>query len=69
MAPVIVLLCMAISAVLLAMVTYFVRVRLHREAVKELRGDWWPRFEAEFRTYASSWEATRKRRSRRDLTG
>ncbi len=67
MAPVLVLLCFAIGAVLLAMVTYVVRVRSHREEVKELRGDWWPRFEAEFRTYASWWEATRKRRSRRDL--
>ena len=36
------------------------RVRRRRLA-SELRGDWWPRFEREFRAYASrSWQAARE---------
>jgi hypothetical protein len=38
------------------------RVRLHFE----LRGDWWPGFEREFRAYAShGWEAAREAERRR----
>lgn len=36
------------------------RLRRRRMA-SELRGDWWPRFEREFRAYASrSWQAARE---------
>ena len=32
-----------------------------RRLASELRGDWWPRFEREFRAYASrSWQAARE---------
>jgi hypothetical protein len=33
----------------------------HVRLAAELRGDWWPRFEREFRAYASrSWEDARR---------
>jgi hypothetical protein len=36
------------------------RIRRYRIAA-ELRGDWWPRFEREFRAYASSsWQTARE---------
>jgi hypothetical protein len=32
-----------------------------RRMASELRGDWWPRFEGEFRAYANrSWQAARE---------
>ena len=45
---------------IVGLVSCFRRLRVARLAV-ELRGDWWPRFEREFRAYASrSWQAARE---------
>jgi hypothetical protein len=60
MAPIIVLFCLASGAVLIGLVAHMHRARNQREGFKELRGDWWPRFEAEFRDYAERWEAPRR---------
>jgi hypothetical protein len=36
-----------------------------RRIAAELRGDWWPRFERDFRAYASrSWHTAREREQR-----
>lgn len=59
----IVLLCLAPLAVLVVLAAYAVWYKRHRGAAAELRGDWWPRFEAEFRAYARGSE--RNSRSRR----
>jgi hypothetical protein len=53
--------------ILVAAVVVALLVRLslrglrRRRMVSELRGDWWPRFEREFRAYASrSWHEARE---------
>jgi hypothetical protein len=65
MAPMIVLFCLATGAVLAAVVAHMLRTRQQRTGMTELRGDWWPRFEAEFRAYAARCEAGRNARRRR----
>ena len=52
----IILLWFAISAAIIGCVVYVAREQPRRRAPKELRGDWWPRFEAEFREYVRDWE-------------
>jgi hypothetical protein len=47
----IVLVWLALAAALIGVVVYAIRVKHLRNTPKELRGDWWPRFEAEFRAY------------------
>lgn len=49
----IILVWLAASAAIIAFVVYIARKQLKP---KELRGDWWPRFEAEFREYVQGWE-------------
>jgi hypothetical protein len=46
----IVLVWLALAAALIGVVVYAIRVK-RRRTPEELRGDWWPRFEAEFRAY------------------
>lgn len=41
---------LALVAVLLGLLAMW--VAHHRRTPADLRGDWWPRFEAEFRAYA-----------------
>lgn len=55
----ILLVVIAVLAVAVAMRVSLVALRRHRMAA-ELRGDWWPRFEREFRAYANrGWQAAR----------
>jgi hypothetical protein len=42
---------LALAAALIGVVVYAIRAKHVRETPEELRGDWWPRFEAEFRAY------------------
>jgi hypothetical protein len=51
-----------VAVVLVALlVPLSVRRLRRRRMASELRGDWWPRFEREFRAYASrSWQAARE---------
>jgi hypothetical protein len=73
----IVLVWLALAAALIGIVVYAIRVKRLRNTPEELRGDWWPRFEAEFRAYVRERETpgrgTRERSSpprrthRRDL--
>lgn len=65
MAPIIVLFCLAAGAVLVIVVAHMLRTRKQRAGMTELRGDWWPRFEAEFRAYAARGEAGRNVRRQR----
>ncbi len=64
MTPLIVLFCLAAGAVLVGIAANAIRHKHHREGLAELRGDWWPRFEAEFREYATRWDASRGLRPR-----
>jgi hypothetical protein len=52
----IILLWFALSAAIIGLVVHVARQQCLRRNPKELRGDWWPRFEAEFREYVSAWE-------------
>jgi hypothetical protein len=55
------ILLVVLAALVLAVVVRLsiLSLRRHRMAA-ELRGDWWPRFEQEFRRYASvSWRSAR----------
>ena len=73
----IVLVSVALAAALIGFAVYAWRLKLRRDTPEELRGEWWPRFEAEFREYARRCEmpgrGIRERRSqprpsqRRDL--
>jgi hypothetical protein len=66
MAPMIVLFCLALGGVLIGLLAHVLRRHHERKGFKELRGDWWPGFEAEFRAYAKRWDASRgARRPRR----
>ena len=65
MVSMIVLFSLAVAAVLVAIVVYGIRLKRSHEEPLELRGDWWPRFEAEFRAYALRWEASRGTHRRR----
>lgn len=47
----IVLIWLALAAALIGVVMYAIRLKRRRDTPEELRGDWWPRFEAEFREY------------------
>ena len=47
----IVLVCMALAAALVGVVVYVWRRKRRRDTPEELRGEWWPHFEAEFREY------------------
>jgi hypothetical protein len=47
----IVLVWLALAAALIGVVVYAIRCKRLRDTPEELRGDWWPRFEAEFRAY------------------
>jgi hypothetical protein len=72
-----VLVWLALAAALIGVVAFAWRCKRRHDTPKELRGEWWPRFEAEFREYARRCEmpgrGIRKRRSqprpsqRRDL--
>ena len=53
----IVLLCLASAAAIIGVVVYGARLKRLRDKPEELRGDWWSRFEAEFRAYARDWDA------------
>jgi hypothetical protein len=66
----IVLFWLALAAALIGVVAYGIRLKRLRETPKELRGDWWSRFEPEFRAYARLCESagdieTRFRKPRR----
>ncbi len=73
----IVLVWVALAAVLIGFAAFAWRFKRRRDTPEELRGEWWPRFEAEFREYARRCEipgrGIRERRSqprprqRRDL--
>ena len=73
----IVLIYLAVVAVVVGVAAYAMRMKSRRETPEELRGDWWSRFEADFRAYARRWEVerapqrdrgpSRPPRSRRDL--
>jgi hypothetical protein len=73
----IVLVWVALAAVLIGFAAFAWRLKRRRDTPEELRGEWWPRFEAEFREYARRCEipgrVIRERRSqprprqRRDL--
>ena len=65
MAPIIVLSCLAAGAVLVGLIAYSVRLRQKQAGWRELRGDWWPRFEADFRAYAERWDASQSPPRRR----
>jgi hypothetical protein len=47
----IVLVWLALAAALIGVVAYAIRAERLRDTPEELRGDWWPRFKAEFRAY------------------
>jgi hypothetical protein len=70
MVPMIVLVWLALAATLVAVVVFGARFKRRRGTPEDLRGDWWPRFETEFRAYASRFEEAgggppgRSRRSR-----
>jgi hypothetical protein len=51
MVPMIVLVWLAVAAASIGVVVYAIRVKRRHDTPEELRGDWWPRFEAEFRAY------------------
>jgi hypothetical protein len=58
--PMAVLILVAVVLVLILVRLLLGRLRRRRMA-SELRGDWWPRFEREFRAYASrSWQSARE---------
>ena len=73
----IVLVWVALAAAPIGVAAYAWRLKRRRDTPEELRGEWWPRFEAEFREYARRCDiprrGTRERRSqprptqRRDL--
>jgi hypothetical protein len=45
------------AAIAIVGVSFYVgRALRHQRRPQELRGDWWPRFEAEFRVYVRRWE-------------
>lgn len=63
-AEVLVLVIIVIVAVVLA--TYVgLRLDRRRRTPSELRGDWWTRFENEFRAYAARMEQSRRPRRQR----
>jgi hypothetical protein len=45
------------------------RIERRRRTPAELRGDWWTKFEEEFRAYTSRLESSRKPRQRRNDHG
>ena len=51
------LLWLALGVVLVGAVAYAMHFKHREEMPEELRGDWWTRFESEFRAYARRWEA------------
>ena len=52
----IVLVWLALAVALVAVVIFAARFKRRRDTPEELRGDWWPRFENEFRAYARRFE-------------
>ena len=56
----IVLVCVALAAGLIGFAAYAWRLKRRRDTPEELRGEWWPRFEAEFREYARRCEIPRR---------
>jgi hypothetical protein len=52
----IVLILVALAAALIGFAVFAWRYKRRRETPEELRGEWWPRFEAEFREYAGRCE-------------
>ena len=56
------ILLVAIGALAIALAARVSVISLRRRRMAaEIRGDWWPRFEQEFRRYASvSWRAARE---------
>ncbi len=48
----IVLLLLALAAALVAIVAFAYRAKQRDQTPEDLRGDWWSRFEADFREYA-----------------
>jgi len=63
--PVIVLVWLALAAALIGVVMYALRVKRLRNTPEELCGDWWPRFEAEFRAYVVDREGLGRARRER----
>lgn len=66
----IVLICLVAAAVLVVVGALAVGYKRRRDTPEELRGDWWPHFEAEFRAYARGRERgprPRGRAQRRDV--
>ena len=55
------ILLVVMAAIVIALVVRLSLLALRRRRMAaELRGDWWPRFEQDFRRYASvSWRAAR----------
>ncbi len=63
----IVLVLVALAAALIAIVVYAYRAKQKQNTPEDLRGDWWPQFEAEFRNYARQYDdVTTRRRKGRD---
>jgi hypothetical protein len=58
MVPLMFLLWLAPVAVLIALAAYAIWYKRRHGAPKDLRGDWWSGFEAEFRAYARGWEGS-----------
>lgn len=65
MMPMILVLCLAVAGLLIGMVVFAVWLKRRRATPEELRGDWWPDFEDEFRAYARRCEMPGARRERR----
>jgi hypothetical protein len=57
MVAMIVLLWLCLAAALIGVIAYGMRLKRLRDTPEELRGDWWSRFEAEFRDYAQRCES------------
>ena len=64
MVPMMVLVWLALAAALVGIVAYAIWMKHRHDTPKELRGDWWSRFEAEFRAYVLDQE--RPGRGRRE---
>lgn len=56
----IVLVWVALAAALIGFAAYAWRLKRRRDTPEELRGEWWPRFEAEFREYARRCDIARR---------
>jgi hypothetical protein len=62
----IVLVLVAVAAALVAVVAYAYRAKHQQNTPEELRGDWWPQFEAQFRNYVRRCDRAKAQRGRRE---